>query len=93
MDMQIAEARGEGRLLLGLQRLVAEEQHLVGKKRLFDGLLRGIVQRTGEVDAGYHGAQCRAEGFDGDGGHLGVLVLNSGAGLPSPLPSPGGRGG
>ncbi|MNN42117.1 hypothetical protein D3C81_1562740 [compost metagenome] len=47
---------------------------------LFEGVLLSVVDGLAQVDAGNHGAQGRAEGFEGEVGHFGVLVLDSGCG-------------
>ncbi|MNI81212.1 hypothetical protein D3C73_1378050 [compost metagenome] len=51
MNVQVAEIRGESRLLLWCDRLVAEEQHLMLEQGLFDGIALFNVQRLTDVDA------------------------------------------
>ncbi|MNL31244.1 hypothetical protein D3C87_1530210 [compost metagenome] len=51
MNVQVAEIRGESRLLLWRDRLVAEEQHLMLEQGLFDGIALFKVQRLADVDA------------------------------------------
>ncbi|MNG14732.1 hypothetical protein D3C84_985090 [compost metagenome] len=51
VNVQVAEIRGESRLLLWRDRLVTEEQHLMLEQGLFDGIALFNVQRLTDVDA------------------------------------------
>jgi hypothetical protein len=51
VDVEIAEVRGEARLLLRRYRLIAEEQDLVLEQRLFDGIALFCIQVPAQVDA------------------------------------------
>ncbi|MCY1248630.1 hypothetical protein D9M72_620790 [compost metagenome] len=51
VNVQVAEIRGESRLLLRRDRLVAEEQHLMLEQGLLDSVALFRTQRLADVDA------------------------------------------
>ena len=57
VNMQVTKIGREACLLLRRDGLVAEEQHRVGKQRLFDGVALFNIQRLGDIDATDLGAQ------------------------------------
>ncbi len=65
VDVQVAEARGKARLLLGCDRLVPEEQHLVLEQCLLDGVALLDGNLAADVHAADLGAEGRAEGGNG----------------------------
>jgi len=72
VDMQVAEAGGETRLLLRVERLVAEEQYLMLEQRLLDGIALFGADVAADVHAADLCAERRAEGGNGQA-HVGLF--------------------
>jgi hypothetical protein len=67
VNVQPAEAPGERLVLLPLQVLVAEHQHLPVEPGAIDFAELLVGQRLRQVDAGHLGANVRGQGRDVDG--------------------------
>ena len=72
MDVQVAKAGGKARLLGGGDGLVAEEQHLVTKQGVLDGIAHLVADVAGKVHAADLCAQRRAEWGNGQA-HVGLF--------------------
>ena len=90
VHVQLAEAAAEGLVLLAIEPLIAERQHLPVEEGLVDLLLLLVGQRPGEIDASDLGPDVGRERPDiealvarPDLGHLGPPVGGS-KHLPSP---------
>ena len=64
MDVEVAEAPGEGLVLVGCQVLVVKEQDEVVEERVVDLRERFVVQFCGEINAGDFGAERTGHGLD-----------------------------
>ncbi|MCY1455637.1 hypothetical protein D9M71_727820 [compost metagenome] len=63
--MQVAKARGKVSLLLWVDRLVTEEQHLMLEQGLLDAVALFVVDRAAEVDTADLCAECSAQRSNG----------------------------
>ena len=61
VDEDLAEAAGEGLVLLGVDLLVAEEDHAVLVERLADFGDDAVVEILGDIDAADLGAACAGD--------------------------------
>ena len=67
VDLEFPEPTGEGHVALGGERLVAEEQDLVGEQGLAQLVDDGVVEIGGEVEAVHLGAEGGADLLDLEG--------------------------
>ncbi|MNP34392.1 hypothetical protein D3C76_1276760 [compost metagenome] len=65
VNMQVAKARGKVSLLLWVDRLVTEEQHLMLEQGLLDAVTLFVVDRAAEVDTADLCAECSAQRSNG----------------------------
>ncbi|NJN82347.1 MAG: hypothetical protein HC802_08790 [Caldilineaceae bacterium] len=61
---RMAKVGGEAHLVVGIELLVAEEQHTVGVERISQLRCRIALQRGGQIHATYMGAQGAAGGLN-----------------------------
>ncbi len=77
VNVQVAKMRGETRLLLRFDWLVAKEQHLMFKQSLLDGLAMFRAQRLADIDPTDLRAEGCAQGSNGRAVHRRVLGLGA----------------
>ena len=68
VHLEIAEVAPEGEVLLGRDRLLAEEEHFVLEQTGAQRRDRRVVERLAEVDVADLGADRRAQAIERDGG-------------------------
>jgi hypothetical protein len=94
VHLQLAEAAGEGQLLFGRDRLVAEEQDLPLQQRGLQRRDRLVRQRPGQVDVVHLGPDGRGEGrqHDGAGADVANDLVHGGASRDDGSRHPRGEG-